>query len=349
MRRKVSRNTKSKDSLQQRSRQVLNNGRPMEWVDLNELIKADTNLFEQWLPEQLELEVSLAPGLPLVIGNREQLEQIIMDLMVTAALAAMGTMTKHGGVSLTTSYEVLTDMADKNSFIGNWGPKPGDYICLAVNYKGMGMNDETTTSIIKSTYERDAWSKAQTAETRYSLKLLPQLLRVVREHQGNIAIQSQAGVSTTFKVFLPVREPAVTVDPLNGRSHGVTPQTAESAILVIDDDFFIRKALTEILSLLPKMTIFTATDGDEGLQIFQQQQPHISLVLLDLNMPVMNGRQTYERLQQIAPQVKVIVSSSLSQAEARSRFGELSFPTFLRKPYDADTLLNVVQTELAMT
>lgn len=120
---------------------------------------------------------------------------------------------------------------------------------------------------------------------------------------------------------------------------------SESAILIIDDNSAIRETLADIISLLPRMVIYTAANGNEGLQIFQQQM--IALVILDLNMPVMNGQQTYERLRQIAPQVKVIISSGLSLAEARLFLGEQELPTFLQKPYDADTLLNILQAELA--
>jgi DNA-binding NtrC family response regulator len=129
---------------------------------------------------------------------------------------------------------------------------------------------------------------------------------------------------------------------IKAASHSQTPLVA-GAILVIDDDMAIREALTDILSLLPEIPVYTAANGHEGLQIFQQQRQSITLILLDLN-----GEQTYEKLQQIAPQVKVIVSSSLSQGEAMLRFGEREMPTFLQKPYNIDTLFNVVQTELTM-
>jgi DNA-binding NtrC family response regulator len=123
---------------------------------------------------------------------------------------------------------------------------------------------------------------------------------------------------------------------------------AESAILVIDDDFDIREALTDIFGfLLPEMSVRTAANGHEGVQLFQKDWQSISLIMLDMNMPVMNGEQTYEKLQQIAPDVRVIVSSSLSEAEARLRFKEQALPTFLRKPYSTDTLLHVVKTALA--
>jgi two-component system, cell cycle sensor histidine kinase and response regulator CckA len=124
---------------------------------------------------------------------------------------------------------------------------------------------------------------------------------------------------------------------------------AGKVILVIDDNFAIREGLTAILfALFPEVSVYTAANGHLGIKLFQQQWQSISLVLLDMNMPVMNGEQTYEKLQKIAPDVKVIVSSSLSQDEARDRFGEQVLPTFLQKPYPTDTLFHVVKTALAI-
>ncbi len=148
-------------------------------------------------------------------------------------------------------------------------------------------------------------------------------------------------------IVLPVSETAVMVDSFKHQSNAVTIKAPEGAILIIDDNIAIREALTDMLTLLLGLTVYTAVNGHEGLQIFQQRQQQIALIFLDIEMPVLNGPQTYEKLQQIAPQVKVIISSSLSLPEAQSRFGEQKLPTFLHKPCDIDTLLNVVQAELA--
>ena len=115
------------------------------------------------------------------------------------------------------------------------------------------------------------------------------------------------------------------------------------AILVIDDDATIREMLTDILSLLTEAAVYTAANGHEGLKILQQRQS-IALILLDMNMPLMNGEETYERVQQIAPEIPVIVSSSLSPGEARFRFGQQAFPTYLQKPYNVSMLLDVVHS-----
>lgn len=127
----------------------------------------------------------------------------------------------------------------------------------------------------------------------------------------------------------------------------VTEQTQAipiaGAVLVIDDDDAIRTALADILDLLTKQAVYTAANGREGLQILQQRQD-IALILLDMNMPVMNGEETYEGVQRIAPEASVIISSSLSPTEVRSRFGEREMPPFLQKPYDVTGLLNVMQS-----
>ncbi|MCZ7667496.1 MAG: response regulator transcription factor [Chloroflexi bacterium] len=126
--------------------------------------------------------------------------------------------------------------------------------------------------------------------------------------------------------ILVSRKAVSKLKPMNSSSQEPAEKLDGGAILVIDDNFAVREALLTILCLLPGMTVFTAANGQEGLQIVQQQQ--IDLVVLDLNMPVMNGEQTYMNLQQIAPEVKVIVSSSLSQHEAQLRFGERKLPPF---------------------
>lgn len=115
------------------------------------------------------------------------------------------------------------------------------------------------------------------------------------------------------------------------------------AVLVIDDDDAIRTALADILDLLTKQAVYTVANGLEGLQVLQQRQ-NIALILLDMNMPMMNGEETYEKVQQIAPEASVIISSSLSATEVQSRLGEREMPPFLQKPYDVNGLLNVMQS-----
>ena len=129
----------------------------------------------------------------------------------------------------------------------------------------------------------------------------------------------------------------------NSQNGAATFSPGKRAVLIIDDDTAVREALSDILSIFLEVIIFTAGNGREGLQIYQEQRHQITLIILDIELPVMNGPQTYEQLLQFAPQVNVIVSSSLSREEATSRFGAGKLPVFLQKPYGVEALLSALQ------
>ena len=137
-------------------------------------------------------------------------------------------------------------------------------------------------------------------------------------------------------------------DLVRGRAPLPTISTLPGAILVIDDDLTIREALMEILGFITPTTVYGAANGHEGLQFFHPEKHNIVLVFLDMNMPVMNGEETYTRLQQIAPEVKVIISSSLSPAETRQRLGQNKPSAFLQKPFSIDLLVQTLLTLFAM-
>ncbi len=121
------------------------------------------------------------------------------------------------------------------------------------------------------------------------------------------------------------------------------------SVLIIDDNLGIREALADILEHVTDREIFTAVNGQEGLNIIQEQeQPQINLIILDMNMPVLNGEQTYAKLQEVAPEAKVIISSSLNQIEVASRLKPHAIPSLLRKPYDIDNLYHTIKTTFGM-
>lgn len=118
-------------------------------------------------------------------------------------------------------------------------------------------------------------------------------------------------------------------------------------ILVIDDSPAMVEVLSDVLHFL-NCEVLAALNGDEGLSIFEDHQSSISLVILDMNMPVMTGEETLHRLRKQNPDVRVIVSSSVSEEEARRRCsaqGE-AVPYFLQKPYKLDQAANLLQTAL---
>ncbi|MCP5097041.1 MAG: response regulator [Chloroflexi bacterium] len=116
--------------------------------------------------------------------------------------------------------------------------------------------------------------------------------------------------------------------------------TSNQTVLIIDDSTPMREIAADMLRLLD-MTVLTARNGAEGITLFKQYP--IDLILLDVNMPVMNGADTYQALLSIDPDIKVVVCSSESKSKVQFRFGELAVPMYLHKPFDTGVLLDMVQ------
>ncbi len=114
----------------------------------------------------------------------------------------------------------------------------------------------------------------------------------------------------------------------------------QSTILIIDDSTLMREVVSDMLKLLD-FTVFTAVNGAEGLTIFQQHS--IDLVLLDVNMPIMNGVETYRALLELDPDVNVIICSTDSQSKVHVRLEGLPIPNYLHKPFDTGVFLDTVQ------
>jgi CheY-like chemotaxis protein len=117
----------------------------------------------------------------------------------------------------------------------------------------------------------------------------------------------------------------------------------KQTILIIDDSRPMREVTGDMLRLLD-MTVLSAENGVEGIALFQQHD--VDLILLDVNMPVMNGADTYQALLSLDPDIRVVVCSSESKSKVQFRFGELTVPVYLHKPFDTAVLLDTVQAVL---
>ncbi len=135
-------------------------------------------------------------------------------------------------------------------------------------------------------------------------------------------------------------------DSINGSIASV-PRALKELVLVIDDSAAMIDVLTDILDYLG-CDVASASNGQDGLTAYEQQHDKVSLVILDMNMPTMNGEETLKGLRAINPDVKVIISSGISEAEARQRCVEQDqeLPYFLPKPYDLATARALIRATL---
>ncbi|MCA9972873.1 MAG: PAS domain S-box protein [Anaerolineales bacterium] len=298
-------------------------------LNLNALITENLHLFRTGLPKNVELQSRLSPALPPIEADPGQMQQVVMNLIINGA-EAIGD--RPGRVLVVTGTEAIEQAQQQGSDYTYTGQvlRAGEYVTLEIHDDGMGMEPDTLSKIFDPFFT--------TKQTGHGLGLAA-VLGIVRGHQGGIQVATQPGAGTTFKLLFPAST-AVLEEGSGGKTAVSTHKASQPVVLVIDDEAPVREALVDILSLDDIRTL-TAVDGQAGLDLYQAHRDEIALVILDLSMPGLSGEETFRRLRQIDPGVRVLLSSGYSQVEVASRLDEE--PTaFIQKPYNATRLLQTV-------
>lgn len=298
-------------------------------VHLNTLIQENIDLLKVALPKQAVLEFDLADGLPLIEADTGQLKQVMMNLIINAAEAIGG---RAGRICVHTSVRHVTEK-DHIFWLYTDQPLPtGDYVSLQVEDDGDGMEQENIAKIFDPFFT--------TKFTGRGLGLAA-VLGIVRSHRGGLRVSSEPETGTIFELVLPVSTEPVSVEAAQSEEPGV--ETAVSgSVLIIDDERAVRDAIVDILEL-EGIPALAAANGDEGIALYKAQAAEIDLVLLDLSMPGKSGRETFEALQQFDPDVRIMLSSGYSEADATQGFASPPLVGFLQKPYRLDTFVQRLQ------
>ncbi len=295
-------------------------------IDLNLVVDELQRLLERIIGEHIDVNYCPGPSPALINADPNQIEQIVINLAVNAKDA----MPQGGQLTIETGPVVL----DAAYCAENPEVEPGLYLMLAVSDNGEGMDDETRHRAFEPFFT--------TKEVGQGTGLgLATVYGIVKQHHGHVEVQSDPGSGTTFKIFFPmaegeVEEPDQFVD---------TTPTGLETVLLAEDEAVVRKLVTRILGRFG-YTVLEADSGETALDLASEHDGSIQLLLTDLMMPGMTGKELAERLRAESPEIKVLYMSGYP-AEEIGRLGVLDDDfEFMAKPFSAEDLLTKVRRAL---
>jgi PAS domain S-box-containing protein len=295
--------------------------------DFSELISDMLPLIAASIPKAVELQLSLTPGLPWIEGDASQIRQIAMNLIINGA-EAIGA----GGGTVRVSTGVCDLSGVRSTGAVNADEIEKD-VYMEVKDTGSGMSEATKAKIFDPFFT--------TKFTGRGLGLAA-VTGILRGHEGSIAVESMPGEGSTFTVYFPAVEPAVSRAE---RPRLSTGGQGSGTILLAEDEPAVR-SLTKLVLEGSGYSVLVAKNGREAVDIFQQHASEIALVLLDMTMPVMGGKEAFLLIREIRPGVPVIVLTGYSEDVTREDLGAGTSAGFIQKPFSAEKLVAEIRASL---
>jgi PAS domain S-box-containing protein len=262
------------------------------------------------------IETGVAPTLRAVLMDHVQLEQVLLNLFVNAGQAM-----PNGG-RLLLSAENAEDARNQGT---PHGVAPRHFIRLVVTDTGIGMDSATQARIFEPFFT----TKGPSQGTGLGLA---SVYGIIQSHGGTITVESEPEKGARFTLLLPATD-----RPIAEKAPGAAILRGMGTILIVDDEEPIVQAYARVLHRIG-YEVLTASGGREAVDLMRQHGEGISLVILDMTMPEMSGRQTYDAIQEIAPGTKVLLSSGYSIDGQAQEMLEHGCNGFIQKPFDVATL-----------
>ncbi|MCC6157721.1 MAG: response regulator [Deltaproteobacteria bacterium] len=299
-------------------------------VSLNDIVSNMEKMLNRLVQEDIVINCALAPELWPIFADPGQVEQVVMNLVVNARDA----ITSAGRVAIETSnFVVDEDFAEQHPTI-----RPGEFAVLAVSDNGIGMDEETRKKIFEPFFT----TKSPDRGTGLGLSTV---YGIVEQSEGSIHVYSEPGRGTTFRVFFPRRSSVVgPVATIAGAAVSRARGGGET-ILVVEDEDAVRRLIERILRFAGYF-VRTAPNGDEALLEFERGDSAIHLVLTDVVMPRMGGRELVERLRGSHHELKVLFMSGYTGNAMASQGVLDEGVNFIAKPLRQQDLLAKVREVL---
>ena len=294
-------------------------------LDLNVLTQELERMLAATFPKTINFLLELQPGLPLAKADRSQIHQVVLNLCVNArdAMPNEGTITLATGVA---SGEEL-----RESF---GGANAERYVFVRVTDTGTGISERVKPHIFEPFYT----TKERGKGTGLGLSVV---YGVVHNHRGFVQVDSEPGHGTTFKVYLPL---AGAAEPSSSEGHknGSDRDPARTVMLVEDEEML--RELGVMLLESDGYRVLAAKDGIEAVEMFEAHADEIGLVVCDLGLPRLGGRDVFLRMKEIKPSVRAIVASGYLEPNMRTEILRAGVIDTVQKPYDFRELIERIRS-----
>ncbi|MBW2569153.1 MAG: response regulator [Deltaproteobacteria bacterium] len=298
-------------------------------INLNRIIEETLHILERTISKKIQIVKSLASDLWRVEADPSQIEQVLMNLSINAHDA----MPTGGKLTVTTENFHLNN----GSNTGYVEAAPGNYVKMSISDTGEGIPEGIQNKIFDPFFS----TKGKEKGTGLGLAVV---YGVVKNHGGYISVESDPDRGTIFEILFPM------FDKLEETTDIVSElkvKGGRETILLVDDEEMLRSLGQEIL-LQKEYTVLLASNGIEAIQLYKKQEGNIDLVVLDMIMPKMDGLETYKRLKEMNPSLKILITSGYSEDTQNHKKFRNGIEGFIQKPYKINTLIKKVREILDM-
>ena len=301
-------------------------------LSLKSLIEEVFDILRRTIPENVRLTLTAGPEEYVVEADSTRIEQTLMNL----ALNARDAMPESGELRFELSRVEIGP--DETPPVADM--PPGEWVCLAVSDTGTGMTEEVQAHLFEPFFTTKEVGKGTGLG-------LAQVYGIVRQHEGYIDVETKIGEGTTFRVYLP----ASGVEPeIVEQESPAVPRGQGETILLVEDEENLREAAQEMLES-QGYRVLTAANGREALEVYEatrsgDQPRRVDLVITDMVMPEMGGKELMQELRNRDPSLKALAITGYAVREVAKELREMGFSDVIYKPFDVDTLAQVIRRAL---
>jgi PAS domain S-box-containing protein len=297
----------------------------LEPTNINQLMENAVSLLKRTVEKMITIETYLEPDIAVVMADTSQIHQAVLNLCINAKDAM-----PHAGKLIIETHNVVIDEHYVSTHLD---ARPGRFVVISISDTGIGMDKETSAHLFEPFFT--------TKERGKGVGLgLPVTYGIVKAHNGFINVYSEKGKGTCFKIYLPISEEKLEEKPIIKDEEIFEKGTG--TILLTDDEVPVQELGKRILEKYGYQ-VLVANNGKKALEIYRQRKNEIIMVILDFIMPGWSGKETFEELKKINPDIKVLIATGYSLNSHGEELMHEGVKGFIQKPFAIKELLKTIK------